>query len=60
MSKAKQMAISKSSEVVTAEEPGGRIFLELSSVTARGAGEKDFELNQKNWKSLVVEDTGKK
>ena len=59
-SKAKQKNTCKKSESPKAEEPGERIFLDLSKVTVPRADGTGFEINAKWWKSMVDEATGKK
>ena len=59
-SKAKQKNVSKESEAKKATKPGGRIYLDLSKVTVRKDDGTEFELNKKNWKTMVDEATGKK
>ena len=59
-SKAKQKNVTKKSTSVTkADEPGGRVYLDLSKVTVAGDNGVE-ELNKKHWKVIVDEKTGKK
>ena len=59
-SKAKQKNVYKDSKSPKATEPGERVYLDLLKVTVSREGCLDFKMNQKNWKSIVDESTGKK
>ena len=41
-------------------KPGGRIYLDLSKVTVSKSDDSEFEIENKNWKIIVDEATGKK
>ena len=58
--KAKHKNVCKESMAKKAEEPGGRIYLDLSKVTVSRDDDSHFELNKKWWKTMVDEATGKK
>ena len=58
--KSKHKNVCKESTAPKATEPGGRVCLDLSKVTVSRDDGSDFQLNQKNWKSIVDEHTGKK
>ena len=59
-SKAKKKNVCKDSKSPKATEPGERVYLDLSNVTVSREDGSDFEINQKNWKSIVDESTGRK
>ena len=59
-SKAKQKNICKESKSQKAEVQCGRVYLDLSKVTVSRDDGTDVNLNQKRWKSIVDERTGKK
>ncbi len=60
MAKAKQKNATKASTTLKADEPGGRVFLDLSKVTVSKLDGSDFELKRKWWKIMVDQATGKK
>ena len=60
-SKAKQKRTVKASNSENkATKPGGRVFLDLSVVTVPKSDGSEFVLNQKQWRTLVDQATGKK
>ena len=59
-SKAKQKNVCRASHPPKAAEHGGMVHLDLSKVTVSRSDGSDFELMQKNWRSIVDEATGKK
>ena len=59
-SKAKQKNVCKESKSQKAEVQCGRVYLDLSKVTVSRDDGTDVDLNQKHWKSIVDERTGKK
>ena len=58
--KVKQKNVCKQSTTEKAKKPGGRVYLDLSKVSVSKADGSEFELAQKNWKSIVDEATGMK
>lgn len=59
-SKAKQNNTCKKREPPEVTEPGERVYLDLSKVTVPKVDGSDSELNEKWWKTMVDEATGKK
>ena len=60
IAKAKQKNVVKESKAEKATHPGERVYLDLSRVTVSKSDGSEFEINQKNWKIIVDECTGKK
>ncbi len=60
MAKSKQKNISKTSTLTKAENPGGRVFLDLPKVTVSRLDISDFELKRKWWKITVDQASGEK
>ena len=58
--KAKQKNVMKVSKAEKAKQPGKQVYLDLSKVTVSKLDGTEFEINQKHWKIIIDECTGKK
>ena len=58
--KAKHKNVCKDSRAEKAAKPGERIYLDFLKVTVGKGDGTDFDINQKHWKIMVEECTGKK
>ena len=59
-SKAKQKNVCKDSKPPKTAQPGERVYLDLLKVDVSREDGSNFEMNQKNWKSIVDKSTGNK
>ena len=59
-SKAKQKNVAKESKHYKSTKPGERIYLNLSKVTVSKSDGTKFDIQNKHWKIMVDEATGKK
>ena len=60
ISKAKQKNVVKKSESIKSKVPGEKCYLDLSKLTVPKSDGKDYEIENKWWKIIVDEATGKK